>query len=147
MNLKKTLTKGALRMLEDPRVHKLVQDPRVWRGISAAWSARGELVRNFDEHSRRIAKELGLKTPAEVRELERTIEELRSELERVRARELSARTPRPARKATAKPKAKKASTTQVADEAAATEATTTTDRSPRRRARRAPGPGNEPQPL
>lgn len=143
MDLKKTLTRGALRLLEDPRVRKIAQDPRVWRGLATAWSVRGELVRGLDEQTRRLAKELGLATPAEIRELRGTIEELRSELERSRARG-HADTNKPTRKPASR--AKRPSVAK-SDPETAEVATPITDRSPRRRARRSRDRGSEPPPA
>ena len=149
MDFKKTLARGALKLLEDPRVRKMAQDPRVWRGLTTAWNVRTEVTRGLDDRVRRIAKELGLATPAEIQELKRTISELRGELDEARAREEAARADPARAKPKAKPKAKRKRKTATKPEKTKTRPGTTdapTDRSPRRPARTDPDPGSEPQP-
>lgn len=137
MDFKRTLMNRALQLMQDPRVQKMAQNPKLWQGITGAWELKTRVERELDAAVRRLAHELDLATPGEVREMRDTIERLERELERDGDRGRTERPPR-ARKSPSKPPASRdadAAGSQVA-----------TGRSPRRRARKAPGPGSAPPP-
>ena len=135
MDFKRTLMDRALRLMQDPRVQKMAQNPKLWQGITGAWELKTRVERELDAAVRRLAHELDLATPGEVREMRETIERLERELEREGDRARGER-PARARKAPSKPPAGGGD----AHDAGAT------GRSPRRRARKAPGPGSAPPP-
>lgn len=137
MDFKRTLVNRALQLMQDPRVQKMAQNPKVWQGISGAWELKERVERELDAAVRRLAHELDLATPGEVREMRDTIDRLERELEREAERARSER-PARARKASSRPPA--------SGDADAAGAVGATGRSPRRRVRKAPGPGSAPPP-
>jgi hypothetical protein len=76
----------AFTLIQDPRVAKVVQDPRVMSGLMSALKLRSELQRNLENGVQRLAKSLDLASEAEVRELRRAVSRLERELERARNR-------------------------------------------------------------
>lgn len=120
MDLKRTLMSTALRLMQDPRVQKVAQNPKVLQGIVSAWEFKTRVEREFDAGVRRVAHDLDLATPEEVRGMRSTIERLERELEGERERVTPTNPPA----ADERPKG----------------------RSPRRRARKASGPGSAPPP-
>lgn len=136
MDFKRTLMSRALQLMQDPRVQRMAQNPKLWQGITGAWELKTRVERELDTAVRRLAHELDLATPGQVREMRETIERLERELERQGDRSRTERSPR-ARKSPSKPPRG-----DVDD----TEREGATGRSPRRRARKAPGPGSAPPP-
>jgi hypothetical protein len=82
---KQQLLNKALVLMQDPRVAKLVQDPRVMSGIFGALKLRSVVQRNVGSRVRRLVKSLHLASEDEVRELQRAVSRLEHELERTRA--------------------------------------------------------------
>jgi hypothetical protein len=81
VDLKQQLMNQALRVMQDPRVSKALQNPRVMQSLMGALALRARLQTNLESGARGVAKRLNLATEAEVRELRRTIERLERELE------------------------------------------------------------------
>lgn len=143
MDFKRILMNRALQLMQDPRVQKMAQNPKVWQGITGAWELKTRVERELDTAVRRLAHELDLATPSEVREMRDTIDRLERELERDAARARHER-PARARKAPSKPPASGHAADADAHDSAHTVGAT--GRSPRRRVRKAPGPGSAPPP-
>jgi hypothetical protein len=76
----------ALTLLSDPRVSKLLSDPRVMSGVVSAMKLQSEVKRNFEGGVERVVKSLHLASENEVRELQRAVARLERELERTRQR-------------------------------------------------------------
>lgn len=86
MDWKQQLFNKALVLMQDPRVAKVVQDPRVMNGIITAMRLRTDVQRGLNERARQMVKALHLASEDEVRELQRAVSRLEHELERERAR-------------------------------------------------------------
>jgi hypothetical protein len=84
VDLKQELMNKALMLMQDPRVAKALQNPKVMQGLLGALKLRTEVQKNFDEGTRRLAHSLNLATNAEVRELKRALTRLERELEHER---------------------------------------------------------------
>jgi hypothetical protein len=85
LDWKQQLVNKALVLIQDPRVAKVVQDPRVMSGIFGAMKLRSEVQRNVSASVRKVMKSLHLASEDEVRELQRAVSRLEQELERTRA--------------------------------------------------------------
>lgn len=81
MDLKQQLFNKALHMMQDPRVAKAMQNPKVISGVMGALKLRSEVQKNLDAGLRAIAKSLNLATVSEMRELKRALKRLERELE------------------------------------------------------------------
>lgn len=81
MDLKQQLMNQALRLMQDPRVAKAMQNPAVMQGMMGALALRAKVQTNLESQVQRVAKTLNLATGAEVRELRRTVRRLERELE------------------------------------------------------------------
>ena len=81
MDLKQQLMNQALRLMQDPRVAKAMQNPTVVQGMMGALALRAKVQTNLESQVQRVAKTLNLATGAEVRELRRTVRRLERELE------------------------------------------------------------------
>jgi hypothetical protein len=75
----------AVTLLQDPRLAKVVQDPRVISGITGMLRLHNDLQRSIDGGVRRIAQRLDLASRSEVSELRRAVSRLERELERARS--------------------------------------------------------------
>ena len=82
MAIRDEVLKRGMKLMEDPRVAKLVQDERVMKGASQAFMLRGKVQDEIDGRIEKVAKSLGLVTKNEVKDLKRTIKKLETELER-----------------------------------------------------------------
>jgi hypothetical protein len=82
---KQQLLNKALVLMQDPRVAKLVQDPRVVSGIIGAMKLRADVQRAVNEGAKQVAKSLHLASEDEVRDLQRAVARLELELERARS--------------------------------------------------------------
>lgn len=94
MDLKQELMNKAFLLMQDPRVSKALQNPKVMQGLLGALKLRTEVQKNLDEGVKRLAHSLNLATVAEVRELKRALARLEREIDHERA----------AKKAAGKPK-------------------------------------------
>ena len=81
MDLKQQLMNQAMRLMQDPRVAKAMQNPRLMQGMMGALALRAKVQSNLEDQVQRVAKTLNLATGAEVRELRRTVRRLERELE------------------------------------------------------------------
>ena len=81
MDLKQQLMNQALRLMQDPRVAKAMQNPKLMQGMMGALALRAKVQTNLESQVQRVAKTLNLATGAEVRELRRTVRRLERELE------------------------------------------------------------------
>jgi transcriptional regulator NrdR family protein len=81
VDLKQKLTEQALRLMQDPRVVKALQNPKVMQGLMGALQLRVKAQQSIDANVQRVAKGLRLATEAEVRELRRAVRRLEREVE------------------------------------------------------------------
>jgi hypothetical protein len=81
LDLKQQLMNQALRLMQDPRVAKAMQNPAVMQGMMGALQLRAKVQTNLETQVQKVAKSLNLATGAEVRELRRTVRRLERELE------------------------------------------------------------------
>jgi len=81
MDLKEELKNQALRLMQDPRVMKALQNPKLMQGVMGALQLRAKVQQQVQTRMQRVAKSLSLATEAEVRELRRTVRKLERELE------------------------------------------------------------------
>ena len=81
MDLKQQLIDQALRLMQDPRIAKAMQNPKLVQGMMGALALRAKVQTNLESQVQRVAKSLNLATGAEVRELRRTVRRLERELE------------------------------------------------------------------
>lgn len=81
MDLKQQLMNQALRLMQDPRVAKAMQNPKLVQGMMGALALRAKVQTELESQVQRVAKTLNLATGAEVRELRRTVRRLERELE------------------------------------------------------------------
>lgn len=76
-----------MKLMQDPRVGKLMQDERVMKAAMQAFQLRGKVQEQIDARVESVAKSLGLVTKAEVRELKRTVRRLETELKKTQKKE------------------------------------------------------------
>lgn len=81
MDLKQELVNQALKLMQDPRVMRAIQNPKVMQGLMGAIALRAQLQKNLESGVEVVAKSLSLATEAEVRELRRTVRRLEREIE------------------------------------------------------------------
>ena len=86
MDWKQQFFNKAFTLMQDPRVAKVVQDPRVMAGVMNAFKLKSELQRNLEGSVQKLAKALDLASESEVSELRRAVSRLERELERARQR-------------------------------------------------------------
>ncbi len=83
MDLKQRFMNKAFELMQDPRVAKAVQNPRVMQTLLNALKLRSQLEQNLDKGVKVVAKRLHLATESEVRELRRAVHRLERELDQV----------------------------------------------------------------
>src|SRR5689334_23388521 len=81
VDLKQQLVNQALKLMQDPRVAKAMQNPKLVQGMMSALQLRAKMQTNIESQVQKVAKSLNLATGAEVRELRRTVRRLERELE------------------------------------------------------------------
>jgi polyhydroxyalkanoate synthesis regulator phasin len=81
MSLKSLLKKGT-DVLHDPRVAKVLRDPRIMKAVAKGFEIKGKVQHEFDQRVENLADSLNLATKAEVRELKRTIRKLERDLKK-----------------------------------------------------------------
>lgn len=84
MDWKQQLFNKAFTVMQDPRVAKLMQDPRVMSSIMGAMKLRADVQRSVQQRAKQLAKSLRLASEDEVHELQRAVARLERELERTR---------------------------------------------------------------
>ena len=95
-NLKDVLVGQAMKLAGNPRVTKLVSDPRVMNAAMKAMSLGGAVKTNMDKAGRLAAGVLGLATQEEVATLRQTIQTLEDTVASLEARGPSPSSPPPA---------------------------------------------------
>lgn len=98
-----TLKDHLFTLLQDPRVAKLMQEPKVQQLVVKAFRFRGRLEGGFDEHVQRVAGTLNLATQRDLRSLRRQIRLLEQALREAEERFADAED---AREAPAQPSAR-----------------------------------------
>lgn len=83
MSLKDKLFAEGMKLTSNPAVSKLMQDERFMRLVVAAMSMPGRVSTFSAEQRERFAKEMGLATSDEVRDLKRQLGALEDALRRV----------------------------------------------------------------
>ena len=81
---KQQLLSKAFTLMQDSRVVKLLQDPRVMSSLMGAMKLRSDVQRSFNQQVKVLAKSLHLASEDEVQELKRAVARLEQELERSR---------------------------------------------------------------
>ena len=92
-NLKDVLVGRAMKLAGNPRVTKLVSDPRVMNAAMKAMSLGGAVKTNMDKAGRLAAGVFGLATQDEVANLRQTIQTLEDTVASLEARGASAPPP------------------------------------------------------
>ena len=80
MDLKQQLMTQAFKLMQDPRVAKALQNPKVMQGVMGAMQLGAKVQKNLAHSSTAVARGLNLATTAEVEELRSTIDRLEREL-------------------------------------------------------------------
>jgi len=80
---KKTLMKQALGVVTDPRVLKVMQDPRVMQAVMGLMSVPGKVQHFTQDNVEKLAKAMALATEDEVKDLRRTVRRLEEEMNRM----------------------------------------------------------------
>jgi hypothetical protein len=88
-NLKDALLGQAMKLAGNPRVTKLVSDPRVMNAAMKAMSLGGAVKTNMDKAGRLAAGVFGLATQDEVATLRQTIQTLEDQVASLEARDPS----------------------------------------------------------
>jgi len=81
VDLKQELVNQALKLMQDPRVMRAIQNPKVMQGLMGAIALRAKVQKNLESSVERLAKGFHLASEAEVRELRRTVRRLEREIE------------------------------------------------------------------
>jgi tRNA U34 5-carboxymethylaminomethyl modifying enzyme MnmG/GidA len=91
MALRDELLKRGMKIMQDPKVAKLVQDERVMKVAMQAFQLRTKVQDEIDGRVEKVAKSLGLVTKNEVKDLRRTLKKLENELEKTKKAAAEAR--------------------------------------------------------
>ncbi|NUO54942.1 MAG: hypothetical protein HOV80_39385 [Polyangiaceae bacterium] len=83
MSIKDKLVSEGLKLTQSPTVGKLMQDERFMRLVVLAMSMPGRVSTFTAEQKERFAKEMGLATQEEVRDLKRQVSALEDALRRL----------------------------------------------------------------
>lgn len=86
MGMRDYLTKQGLKLMQDPRLARVLQDERVMQAMMRAIELRGRMQERIDERVEEVARSLNLATKRELRELKRTLRRMEQDLERERRR-------------------------------------------------------------
>ncbi|CAN5446123.1 hypothetical protein BH09MYX1_BH09MYX1_04520 [soil metagenome] len=70
--------------MADPRVLKMLQDPRVMKAVMTAMSVPGKVTTLTHDSVEKIAKAMALATEDEVSDLKRTVRKLEEEVARLK---------------------------------------------------------------
>jgi hypothetical protein len=84
-SLKKQLLKQGMALLGDPRVQKVMQDPRVMQGVMQVMAVPGKVQGIAEGGAQKLAKAMNVATQDEVKDLKRTIRRLEDEVSRLEA--------------------------------------------------------------
>lgn len=80
MSFKKKVLENGLKLMQDPRVARLMADPRVMKAVLAAISVPGKVSTFTTEQVEKIAKAMALASDRDVSDLQRTVRRLEEEL-------------------------------------------------------------------
>ena len=86
MSLKDKIFTEGMRLTQSPAVAKVLQDERFMKLVVLAMSMPGRVSTFTTEQKERFAKEMGLATSDEVRDLHRTIASLEEDVRRLERR-------------------------------------------------------------
>jgi hypothetical protein len=86
MDLKKIFQERGMKLMQDPRFAKVMQDERVMKAVMRGFQLKQKAQEKIDAQVEAIAKQLNLATKAEVRELKRALRKVEQELEKERAK-------------------------------------------------------------
>lgn len=87
---KDLLMKRGVQLLQDERIKKLMEDPRVMEGMMGALRLRGRIQESVDARVGEIAHSLNLATKSEMREMKRALRKMEQELARAKRAEAAA---------------------------------------------------------
>lgn len=85
MSLKQTLMERGMKLMSDPRVTKLLSNPKVMNVVMKGFQLRGQAQAAVDGQLKAIARRLRLATRDEVGELKQTIRVLEQSLRQVQS--------------------------------------------------------------
>lgn len=80
MDIKRELMGQAFKLIQDPRVAKALQNPKVMQGVVGAMQLGAKVQKNLETGSAAVVRGLNLATNAEIEELRSEIDRLRSQL-------------------------------------------------------------------
>ena len=80
MSLKKTIATQGMKLMSDPRVLKMMQDERFMKLMMAAMAVPGRVQTFTDEQKEGFAKAMGVAQEREVKDLQRAVRALESEV-------------------------------------------------------------------
>jgi hypothetical protein len=83
MSLKSKLFTEGMRLTQNPAIAKVLQDERFMRLVVLAMSMPGRVSTFSTEQKERFAREMGLATADQVRDLQRTVASLEDEVRRL----------------------------------------------------------------
>ncbi|MFO0619143.1 MAG: hypothetical protein U0414_41525 [Polyangiaceae bacterium] len=83
MSLKSKLFTEGMRLTQNPAVAKVLQDERFMRLVVLAMSMPGRVSTFSAEQKERFAREMGLATADQVRDLQRTVASLEDDVRRL----------------------------------------------------------------
>ena len=82
-NLKKTMLEKGMQLMTDPRVSKVMQDPRFMKAVMTAMSVPGKVQTFTSDKLEQVVKAMDLATQDEVKDLRRTVRRLEEEVSRL----------------------------------------------------------------
>jgi len=85
VSLKQTLMERGMKLMSDPRVTKLLSNPKVMNVVMKGFQLRGQAQAAVDGQLKAIARRLRLATRDEVGELKQTIRVLEQSLRQVQS--------------------------------------------------------------
>ncbi|MGH7434503.1 MAG: hypothetical protein ACRENE_02430 [Polyangiaceae bacterium] len=84
MSLKKSLMNRGMKLMSDPRVMKMMQDERVMKAVMTAMAMPGKAQAFAKQQTENVARVMALATHDEVKDLQRTVHKLETELARLK---------------------------------------------------------------
>lgn len=81
LDLKQQLMNQAFKLMQDPRVGKALQNPRVMQGLMGAVQLSSKVQQNLDSSMKRVVQSLNLATSEEVDQLRQTIARLENQID------------------------------------------------------------------
>lgn len=86
MDFKDFVKKQGMKVIQDPRFVKVMQDERIMKTVMKGFQLKQQAQEQFDARVERIAKQLNLATRGELRDLKRSLRKMEQELEKERAK-------------------------------------------------------------